>query len=453
MKLFEYPVRGGGMRGQSGWLTLLVLASMLHSAPAWALEPDRSLTQYACRAWDAQHGFPGDAVSSITQTRDGFLWIGTRKGLVRYDGLEFKLLPLPAIPQFQFPVISALAPSADGGLWFGIENGFLGHYRTGQGFHTLTNATWYLPGMGVLALRETRDGALWVGTSGGTFRLGKDGAVASFPQLMGCITILEDSRQRVWLGLRGGAVFCWQDGKLNPDLHISLGDDIAQALAEDSAGRLWIATQRSLRCYDSALRPQPVPSMPGSQTQLLTDSHGVLWVGTGEGLYRWTNGALTSLRQSNGLAEDIVSALFEDRQGNLWVGGRNGLSLLSDVRLPVFGDNEGLPKAWFLAVCPSTNGGLWAASSAGICRFDGKTALGYSTESGLSNTWIKRVFEARDGRVYLLNGNREVEVFREGKVVGRYSYKHEWLTALAEDPHGLIISAGPELCRLEGDTH
>jgi ligand-binding sensor domain-containing protein/signal transduction histidine kinase len=440
------------MVGQRGCIPLLVLVQVLLSASALALDPDRSLTQYACRTWGVRSGFPGDGVSAITQTRDGFIWIGTRKGLVRFDGLEFKLFPLPAIPQFQFSGISALASAADGGLWFGIENGSLGYYRTGQGFRALTNAPWTGQGLSVFALSETRDGALWVGSSSGVFRQGKDGVVASFPEAVACISLLEDSRQRVWLGTGSKGVYCWQAGNLNPDLHLALDADIARSLAEDRSGGLWVATQNDLRCYDSALQPRAAPSVAPSQSKVLCDSHGSVWVGAGNNLYRWADGALASLCQTNGLPDDEVSALFEDRQGNLWIGGRNGLSLLSDVKLPVFGQYEGLPKAGYEGVCASAKGGLWAATSTGVCRFSGNTVVNYSAESGITNTWIKRVFEARNGDLYLINGEPAVQVLRDGKVVGRYTRQRELPAGLTEDQQGVLVSFGSDLFRIEGDT-
>src|SRR6266576_6597946 len=106
----------------------------LHALSAVALSPDKSLTQFSCRTWSVQNGFTADGVTSIAQSKDGFIWIGTRKGLVRYDGIEFKNFPLPETGAFPYRSISAVAGSEDGGLWFGIQNGAFGCYHADRGF-------------------------------------------------------------------------------------------------------------------------------------------------------------------------------------------------------------------------------------------------------------------------------------------------------------------------------
>jgi len=421
----------------------------LVSLSSFALDPAEDLSQYTCRQWNRQNGFPGNGVNAVTQTTDGFLWIATQKGLVRYDGVEFKVLPLPENRQFRHQAISSLSSSADGGLWFGIQNGAFGSYRPDRGFLALTNGAWVEPAMNVHALFEASDASLWVGSVNVTGRHKPDGSAESFPDTLGCISISEDSHKRVWLGTMEPHLYCWQSNKMTLITNMVSSNEMVCSVVEDAAGQLWFGTQSGLRCFDAAMQPVTLPQDVGSVLKLLVDSHGVLWVATdGQGLFRCKNGQFSSLKKIDGLADDRVTSLFEDREGNLWVGTRGGLSVLSDVMFPVFSQDEGLQKGAYLGVAASAQGGLWAAGVAGISRFDVNGAVNYSTEAGLSSTWMKLVFEASDGDLYMVNANREIEIFRGGKVVARQTYKNQWPTALAEDSNGVVASFAGNLIRV-----
>ncbi|HYG23172.1 MAG TPA: two-component regulator propeller domain-containing protein [Verrucomicrobiae bacterium] len=431
------------------WTVISTAIQLILHFSALALSPDQSLSQYICRAWTAQSGFPSYEISSIKQTRDGFIWMGTRKGLIRYDGLEFKLLALPMTRDFQYSEISALACSADDGLWLGIRNGTLAYYRPDTGFEAFTNETWIDPRMNVRDLLETSDGALWIGATLGAYRWKRGGDVSAFTNITECGSIFEDSSKRVWLGSHGGGLYWWNSQQPGLGLQGTTNEQSARAITEDASGQIWIGSPDGrLHTFDASFRPISDKWLGAAITKLLWDSKGVLWVGTTDGLHRFVNGVSTSLRQTDGLADDYVTALFEDQDGNLWVGGRTGVTLLSDAKLPLFSAKEGLWKAWSLALYPSARGGLWAGTSAGIAHYEGSKIETYSGESGLSSTWIKRVLEARDGDVYLLNANREVEIFRDRKVIARHTWHGEWGTALTEDAQGVIASFHNELVRV-----
>ena len=86
------------------WLQRLLLAGavslgMIAPGGAWALDPARDLLQYNCQTWGRPNGLPVNGINAITQTKDGYLWLGTAIGLVRFDGTEFKLLDLGRVPQ------------------------------------------------------------------------------------------------------------------------------------------------------------------------------------------------------------------------------------------------------------------------------------------------------------------------------------------------------------------
>jgi ligand-binding sensor domain-containing protein len=182
-------------------MALLIYWAFL--SPVLALDPSKTVFQYSCQTWTRHSGLSANGINAITQTRDGFLWLGTQKGLVRYDGVEFKILTLPSLRLFEHQGISSLSGADNDDLWFGIPNGAFGVYRADSGFAALTNQSWVTPGMNVSALRAARDGSLWVNSAGGLKRwTGKSNVVQTFevPHAE-CLAMFEDSKGRILLSV------------------------------------------------------------------------------------------------------------------------------------------------------------------------------------------------------------------------------------------------------------
>jgi PAS domain S-box-containing protein len=416
----------------------------------FALDPAKSLFQYNCLSWTHGDGLSANGINAITQTRDGFLWVGTQRGLVRFDGTEFRAFNLPDQLHFRNQIISTLAGPADGSLWFGIRNGSFGCYNKKNGFFSPTNGAWVEPAMNVIALREVSDGSVWIGTDSGTARWVKGNSTQTnfYEQLAGVTAIYEDSHHRIWLGTAEHGLYYWEAGQLTNFPDASLAKASVAALAEDAFGQIWVATKFGLLCYDANFQPKEHPPVFSDVKALLVDRHGTLWIGTtGEGLIRFQNGAFSSLRKTDGLPGDDVSSLFEDNEGSLWIGTRKGLSQLTDVKLPLYSSTEGLLAGGYHDVCRAADGGLWVATSHGISHFDGRQATNYSSEAGLGVPYIKRVFQARDGDVYAVNGNKEIEILSEGKVVAKHT-STAWPTGFAEDDQSVVVSVGGNLFRV-----
>ena len=131
-------------------------ACLIHAA--WALDPHKTLTQYSRHVWGQQNGLPQDTVKSITQTPDGYLWLGTDEGLARFDGVDFTVFSRPT-SDLPANSITALAASPDGSLWIGTSNG-LGWYRD-RHFRTYTVKDG-LPDNDIRDLYSDHAGTLWI---------------------------------------------------------------------------------------------------------------------------------------------------------------------------------------------------------------------------------------------------------------------------------------------------
>ncbi|MGA2747500.1 MAG: two-component regulator propeller domain-containing protein [Verrucomicrobiota bacterium] len=437
----------------SRWVSMIAgIGLFLAPTQLVALDPSRTVYQYSCRTWTRESGLPVNSIRAITQTKDGYLWLGTQKGLVRFDGIEFQTISLPNEPQFRPGVVSCLANSGDGGLWFGVENGCVGFFD-GTRFHSLDGYPWVNPQMRVGALREDSSGAFWVGAGSGLGRCfrGSTNGSAFLGQLSGISAICEDARHRIWLGTTDEGLFCWDQGQIKPFPDASLKKKAIFALASGLDGRLWVGTQADLHCYDTNLaRTEPIPTLIDIKA-LLADQHGVVWIGTAsDGLVRYQEGNTGYLGRVDGLADDFVTALWEDSEGSLWIGTREGLSQLSDVKFPIYTHADGMIGGSCHGLCASANGGIWTANTKGLSWFDGRRFINFSKQIGLVKPYVKRVFEAKNGDVYFINatrdGGREVGVLSGGKMVASHRTQN-WPTAMGEDAQGVVVAVGGDLFR------
>ena len=437
-----------------GLLAGACLLQLLLGARSFALDPNKSIDQYNCQTWSQQDGLPANGINAIAQTDDGYLWLGASAGLIRFDGISFTLVGMAQTPGLRTTEIRSLAASPGGNLWFGIKLSAYGRYD-GHGHWTLAKESSDGTDWDVPFVMESKDGRLWIGGERASVR-SPDGQLQQLftneptPIFANCG--LEDSRGRIWVGTNRKGLYCLNQGKWEKFSGAAFDSVIITALAEDKEGRLWVAAENSLICYDAhgklAMRHNP----GGKVSSLLVDRRGALWVGSfGNGLLRCYNGVWSSLKKADGLADDFVLSLAEDKEGSLWIGTRGGLSQLTDVKLPTFGINEGLATDLALGVSASPRGGLWVGTAGGVAYFDGQAFIrNFSTNAELQTGYTKRVFEARNGDLYTLNGRNQINIYSSGKLLVRQPTTN-MPVAMTEDAQGVVVSVGPDLFRVGRD--
>jgi ligand-binding sensor domain-containing protein len=111
---------------------LVGLALVCSGYSARAIDPNRAISQYMQDRWGSEKGFTGGSVSAIAQTPDGYLWIGTEKGLIRFDGLSFRFFPQATPTSFQIGPIRELLVDGQGNLWILLQNTKILRYHDGE---------------------------------------------------------------------------------------------------------------------------------------------------------------------------------------------------------------------------------------------------------------------------------------------------------------------------------
>ncbi len=427
-----------------------VLTLLIAAVPeAQALDPERKLSQYVRKTWDAGEGLLQNTLQVVLQTRDGYIWIGTESGLVRFDGVRFTTFDRHNTPVLRHHMVRALAETPDGTLWIGTHPGGLVRYRdgvftpfgrdnglpdnpvytlhvdrrgrlwvgtfgaglaywTGERFATIGTRDG-LPREHVRSVFEDRDGVLWVGTDGGGLTRVVEGRVEQghpIPGLSSKViwTIAQDRQGAMWFGTYADGLYRWLDGRLSHyDSRDGLPSDNVWALHEDRDGNLWIGTSAGLSRL--AHGRFAVPSRHDSEWQMAVrsfheDRDGALWVGGfGTGLMRLTDGVFTSFGTPEGLASDRVFGVHQSPDGAVWIGSDGGglTRLAADGTVRTFTRDEGLPtnSIWALATAP--DGRLWVGTEAGLSTPVGGGWRTYTARDGLSEPRVWAVTFLRDG--------------------------------------------------------
>src|SRR5215469_11082465 len=132
------------------------------AVPAFALDPAFKISQYAHSSWQNDAGIT--AVRRIRQTPDGYLWLATRVGLVRFDGVRFSTFKAGSEQGLVSSTTQDLVIDPDGSMWIATLGGGIAHYQEGK-FRSYTVKDG-LPSDEIASLYRDSGGTLWVGTTG-----------------------------------------------------------------------------------------------------------------------------------------------------------------------------------------------------------------------------------------------------------------------------------------------
>ncbi len=403
---------------------------------AFPLNPSLDINQYAHTAWTIRDGFFKGAISSIAQTPDGYLWLGTESGLLRFDGVRAVPWQLPASERLPSSFIRRLLAARDGRLWIGTEEG-LASWKDGK-------LTRYREFAGqVRPLLEDRQGTVWVAEgngvaaarlcsmqSGGTHCYGEDG---SFGRQV--TALYEDSRGNLWAGAFTGLFRL----KPAPPKFYPM-PDLVEALIEGDDGKLLIDVRSGIKQLvqgKSEVFPLPGAGRELRPLRMLRDRDGNLWIGTvGQGLLRVYQGRTDQFTQSDGLSSNNVLALSEDREGNIWVVTTNGLDRFRDFLFPAMSVKQGLSSTVLGPVQADMGGGVWIGSPTGLNRWNGKQVTIYRKgSSGLPDDAAQCLFQDHRGRIWIATPHG-VAYFEKGRFIPVSSVPGGQIHAIAGDSAG-----------------
>jgi ligand-binding sensor domain-containing protein len=418
------------------------------SSRALALDPNKAITQYVHNSW--QEGLPQYNITAITQTRDGYIWLGTYEGLVRFDGVSFSVYDQRNTKELLGRGITALLGDRDGALWIGTSNGGLTHYQNGKfttyaardglpanyirviyqdrqgGFWLGTDGsglvhyqnglfTSYttkngLPHDNIRSIVEDNLGNMWIGTFNGLCRL-RDGRFTVYTTKDGLSSdriyaLYSDQKGVLWIGTWGGGLCRWEEGRVSVySKKDGLTDDLIEVMRSDSDGNLWIGSKNnglnrfSNGKFDAFTVKEGL--LNNSVKSIFVDREGSVWVGTNNGLSRFRDGRFLTYTTKEGLSDDYARSIYSDRSSNIWVGTINGLNLLQNGKFTVYTVADGLSNNYARAICEDREHNIWIGTMDGLNRFSKGKIKVYTTKDGLPSNFISAIYEDHNGRLWI----------------------------------------------------
>jgi len=378
---------------------------------AFASDPSLDISQYAHTSWKIRDGFTKGTINAIAQTPDGYLWLGTEFGLLRFDGVRATPWQPPNGQQLPDNYVRNLLVARDGTLWISTIAG-LASWKDGK-FTIVPD----LSGQFLGDLLEDREGTLWVGTNAATptaklcaVRIGNvqcyggDGSLGS-----GVVGLYEDEKGNLWVGVTNG-FWRWKPGAR--EFFSLLASNIIQSFATDDQGALLIGGAPGIkRLVNGHIEAYPGWSQPIAAMRMLRARDGSLWIGTlDRGLIHIHQGRVDEFSQAEGLSGGTVSSLFEDREGNIWVATSDGLNRFRAYAVSTISVKQGLTNSVAWSVLAAKDGSVWISAEGDLNRWErGRLSIvGRRKGAGgrLNRLASHSLFEDNNGRVW-------VSTFRE----------------------------------------
>jgi ligand-binding sensor domain-containing protein len=444
-------------------LLSLVLALVLLAAPALAQKRQAPpITQYNIRSWSTRDGLPNDKIIAVYQSAQGYIWLASQEGLVRFDGAGFEIFDKKNTPVFPHSQVTALIEDKDSTLWISTIRGMLKYRRgkfesvqTESGVGSFVGTVLYIDRKGnclvgtrtgllrvvngvlskvdlpgnpentpVNAICEDQDGQLWIGTGQGLKLLSggslTDVAGNGIPENATITSLCLGKDQTIWVGALEG-LYSARPGRPRTFQKMkSLVNQIVRSLCEDRDGHLWVGTEKNglFRYADGKF--EALTTREGLSAEyvlsLCEDREGNIWAGTFyNGVDEIWRGKFETYSTNEGLAGPLVRAIAEDFEGTMWIGTESGLSRWKSGSVVSYTTREGLPHNEIRSVYVDHHEMLWLGTRSGLSRFDGKHFTNYTMKDGLSNEYARVVTEDFDGNIWIGYGAQGIDCFKDGK--------------------------------------
>ncbi len=383
-----------------------------------AAESIQQISQYAHTAWRIQDGSFSGTPHTITQTVDGYLWIGTDTRLIRFDGAHFNLQTAPDGAPLYSPSVYSLLGARDGSLWIG--NGIsIAHMQKG----VVTN---YNEPLGrVKTILEDQSGKIWLTRSGVRVSVVDQPLCsvtenqASCYKKIGTVSLplgaplATNSQGQLWFGTASGLCQLSRSSciQLPASPAAKDGFEFGRAFAVGRDGSVWAAIYRSgvsqglWQYRQGNWRKVSLPGRDGATidpTTFLIDQKNGLWVGTvSHGIYHISEDTIDHYGASDGLSSDSVESLFQDREHSLWVATSSGIDRFRELPVTNFSVRQGLSADHVKSVLASRDGTVWIGDEGALNYLHNGRFGAIRMQDGLPGHNVTSLLEDHMGRLWV----------------------------------------------------
>lgn len=418
---------------------LALLLGLMFPAPA----------QVAIDLWTADNGLSQNIVRAICQTPDGYLWLATLDGLVRFDGVRFTTYNRGNTPGIEGNRFGSLFCTSDGDLWVGTEGSGVTRYHRGQ--FTSYTVQDGLPSDNTNGILGDSRGNVWV-LAHGRLALWQPASSRFVPQ-MGeeskyTDSLTPDGRMGFWR-LDSTSLHVFSSGKHNRYALPTGWRHYGASVVEDLNHHIWLANGNGKLAHlvDGAWSTT-------SCTLAFRDSHGNFWHSEiewspGTGLVRYLK-----LPADTQPAKIAYNTFFEDREGNIWLStDGQGLYRIRTQTIRVLSKEQGLPDRNVYPICGGRDGSIWIGTwTGGLSRFRAGQFTTYTSAQGLASNRINAIMEDREGVLWVAveNGLHRIRNGRFEPVKAGVLSSGVTIRAIHQDPEGIMwFGTGDGLMRFD----
>lgn len=346
--------------------------------------------------WAAQDGLPDQSVLAFAQSKDGRLWIGTKTGLLRFDGARFESFDGETPPPLLKRGINCLLSSRDGSIWIGTEGGGLLRYSAGLFQSYSTNEF-------IRAIREDRNGTIWVGADQGLFQVKGPSLVRvdgtkNIPPVF-VRALAEDQQGNIWVG--GTSLLEFHGNELIRQYPLPGGPSLNLVLSLFAAhdGTLWVGTLSGLHRLLPSGTMRRVAGASTPVNTIFQTSDGSLLTGTiGQGMFVYRSGRLAQVSTVD-LPGRTIEDIFEDSENNVWLATRGGIVRLSRTPVSIVPFPGGADSE-FETIYQDRDGSIWIAASTQLFRVENGLARPYAFR-GLPGLRVRTLLRDREGKLWI----------------------------------------------------
>ena len=448
-------------------------------------------SDYVSRIWTTKDGLAGNTINDIIQTKDGYIYIGTYDGLVRYDGFDFTTLNKNTLENFDCISARAVFEDSKNVLWVGSNDGGLARIEKEK--VTMFTVKDGLPNNSIRAITEDKHGNIWVGTASGTVYYSEEKGFVhpeGLDQFVGdqdvVVSLYCDTAGRIWLNTaKPGGVFYYTAGKFHKYHGLDkFGELFVNYITQDASGALWFALGEN-----GAIRVEDGEAEVFNASNGLTnysvnciykDRSNAMWFGTEDGVILYKDYKWFYYREADGLANNSVKRIIEDREGNIWIatdkGGIEKMSMgkFRTINLPTavnavaedltglvwvgtdngllcYSKNETLDNE-LTDFCKglrirhtgiAKNGDILIScySSKGQIRYSENGIQNWTTENGLAGEKVRVCIEDKHGNLWVGTTTGLSVIYPDGKIKNYFradGLNNDYIMCLYEDSNGDI---------------
>ena len=382
---------------------------------------DKKISQYVIDYWTKNTGLPTNSLIDICQTDDGYIWISSYNGLIRFNGIDFQVFDKNNTPAIKENGIGALAVDKEGTLWMTTQSSGLISYRGGE-FQAHFNEDSLRHFYSVIYIDNQN--RIWAASPEAGWFVYKDNQFHfleySTPlENIELATITQDKNGLFWFGTSGKGLFSYENSKFtNYSIQDGLISNWINVVYPDKNNLLWLGSDNGLCTFDGN-KFTIIPDFNGiSVNSIVIDDFQNVWIGTRNGLFFRRNNShkFEQLSKRNGLKNNYISELLIDRENSFWlINHRGGLTRIKDGKFTCYGKQDGLMGTVINAICEiDTNHILVGADNGKITNISNNELSEFQTKLDLSGKRIRNIFKDSKKNIWISTYSGLLKIFPNG---------------------------------------